>query len=268
MVRPEAIAATDLQEYLATCDDFQFEREAYSWARELNMQASHAGLYLDPIKHLPRQFDVRASMVIETRKVNLAIECKANSADNPLLISRVPRADEESFHEFLYTGGYTPIIGGPAVAHVKSRLFVAGAPVGKKMQQVTRKETKVIAIGDLFDKWSQAMASVGDMTKQAAEELRPSKQARHCIGFMPVLAVSDDALWSVDYSTDGRAFSAPAPATEVTFYMGRRFDLGQVGGQTIVVSHLHIVTRSRLKNLLREVASGGELWQSMFGEGP
>jgi hypothetical protein len=53
--------AADLKEYLASADDFAFEREIYSVAKGLGFQVQHAGLYTDPVTGKPRQFDVRAS---------------------------------------------------------------------------------------------------------------------------------------------------------------------------------------------------------------
>ena len=58
----DKISADDIGEYLASTDDFAFEREVYNIAKGLRFSAQHAALYVDPITGKPRQFDVRATI--------------------------------------------------------------------------------------------------------------------------------------------------------------------------------------------------------------
>src|SRR5580700_9207711 len=92
-----AITAADISDYLASADDFAFEREVYSVAKGLGFHTQHAALYIDPVTGKPRQFDVRASIAPGQNKVALAIECKSLTMDFPLLVSCVPRETNESF---------------------------------------------------------------------------------------------------------------------------------------------------------------------------
>src|ERR1700684_4333987 len=96
-----ALTAADLSEYLATADDFAFEREVYHVAHRLGFETEHAALYSDPVTGKQRQFDVRASHTLEDNKIALAIECKGLTTDYPLLISCVPRSRSEAYHEVL-----------------------------------------------------------------------------------------------------------------------------------------------------------------------
>jgi hypothetical protein len=43
------ITGADISEYLASVDDFAFEREIYSVARGLGFQTQHSALYADPV---------------------------------------------------------------------------------------------------------------------------------------------------------------------------------------------------------------------------
>ena len=169
----EPITAADLSEYLASQDDFAFEREVYHVAKRLGFAAEHAALYTDPVTDKPRQFDVRASFTLGNRQIALAIECKGLSASYPLLVSCVPRSRNEAFHEHLVADNvmgqntsYTrvsTVLGGQF-----PMAYEAGQPVGKSMRQVRRdargnKRGELTSGDDVFDKWMQALASIADL---------------------------------------------------------------------------------------------------------
>jgi hypothetical protein len=262
---PAPITADDLRAYITSQDDFAFEREVYHKAHGLGLSADHAGLYVDPVTNKRRQFDLRASHTRVDRRICLTIECKGLSASYPLLVSCVPRPQAESFHEVLYyTNTDDPM--GSRVAYVRgSRLYKAGEPVGKAMRQV-RRDNKGELIGgdDVFDKWMQALASAADMITEAAEQLsapRPGKPRFAAV--LPVLVVSDDTLWVADYASNGRLQRDPFTVTEVTYYLGREYQL-PCGFRTYTVSHLHICTRSQVGLLLQEVAGDGGIWAELF----
>jgi hypothetical protein len=93
------ITSADLQEYLARQDDFGLELFVYSMARSLGMAATHGGTYADPVTKKPRQYDVRAHLARDDLRIDVAIECKSLRPSFPLLVSRIPRIPEESYHQ-------------------------------------------------------------------------------------------------------------------------------------------------------------------------
>jgi hypothetical protein len=262
------ITAADLREYAAAQDDFGFELEVYRKARELNLSPSHAGTYEDPVTNKARQYDIRAVAVNGNFRIRLAIECKSLSNLFPLLISRVPRSEEESFHDLTYTlaspdNVYT---GCAAVMPVRgpTSLYRPADRVGKSMRQVKRNDDGRLAGGDdIFDKWMQALASADGLIKQALDEHRPRRNEPMFTCVLPILVVSDCTLWVADYSHAGQLEGDPVQVEEVTFFLGRTFkDFNPSLNYT--VSHLHIQTRSKIGDFLAEVSRPGALWERIF----
>jgi hypothetical protein len=262
---PATIQAADLREYITSQDDFAFEREVYHRAHGLGLSATHAGLYEDPVTNKPRQFDIRASKTADNLEIHLTIECKGLNTSYPLLVSCVPRVRSESFHQLLYTDE-TQGVGGSytRVTTMQSRLYREGQPVGKAMRQIRRDNRGALTGGDeVFDKWMQALASAAELIEGAAEQLSvPSDKPKYAT-VLPVLVVSDDTLWVADYASNGRLRSDPFSVQEITFFLGRKYELKRER-LTFTISHLHIYTRSHVSNFLQEVAGDGGIWPELF----
>lgn len=260
------IGAPDIKEYLESADDFAFECEVYSLAKGLGFEAEHAGLYIDPITAKPRQFDVRATLMRESAEISLALECKGLKPDFPLLVSRVPRAPGEGRHDYLHMNGVQAANGSfTRVQSASGAMYRVGQMVGKSMRQVRRKDGKMISGDEVFDKWTQSLSSLAERVSNGAKRLsggvpeaRPTK-----IAFLPALVVSDNTLWVADYSSRGTLQADPKRVAHAHFYLGRRYELERE--QTnVMVSHLHIVTRSAIGLWLQEMAAGGGIWQELF----
>jgi hypothetical protein len=270
-----AISAADIGEYLASADDFAFEREVYSVANGLRFDTEHAGLYTDPITGKPRQYDIRASYKRGGNAIALAIECKSLKPDFPLVVSCVPRTVAEARHELLRADTVEGLHGSfTRITTVESanidRAYPPGRGVGKSMRQV-RRETKgqrdgqMVSGDDVFDKWTQALASIADLVAEGAELLSTgTRQPMRHIAFLPVLVVSDGTLWIADYSLRGDLQSEPFQYESVTYYLGRKYPLKREG-LTFTITHLHITTRSAIRTVLAEIANGGGIWREMFG---
>jgi hypothetical protein len=270
-----AITAADVSEYFASTDDFAFEREVYGVAKGLGFHAQHAALYVDPVTGKPRQFDVRASIASGQNKVALAIECKSLTVDFPLVVSCVPREPSESFHELLYRDSV--MAAGSSYTRVQTLfrgsfpcIYQAGQGVGKSVRQVRREKKgknagRMVSGDEVFDKWTQSLASVGEMVESGAQELAapPTQQPVQRIAFLPVLVVPDTTLWIADYSSRGDLRQTPFQSQEITFYLGRKYRLKRE--QTwFTVTHLHIFTRTALGQWLENIAQGGGIWQELF----
>lgn len=271
---PPPITSTDLGAYIASQDDFAFEREVFHMARGLGLTAEHAGLYEDPVTNKPRQFDIRARA--DQRATNgrrcricLTVECKGLTPTYPLLVSCVPRAPSEAFHEELYTD--SNLGAGGSFTRVRRRsgansLYPHGQPVGKAMRQVRKDQRDQLIGGDeVFDKWMQALASAAEMVSDAANVLSaPEDRKPQVITVIPVLVVSDATLWAADYAANGTLNQPPFKVDEITFYLGRKYELPRER-TTYTISHLHIETRGHVGAFLEQVGRCGGVWEELFG---
>jgi hypothetical protein len=132
------------------------------------------------------------------------------------------------------------------------------------MRQVKRNDDGRLAGGDeIFDKWMQALASADGLIKQALDEHRPRRKEPMFTCVLPILVVSDCTLWAADYSDEGQLEGDPVQLEEATFFVGRTFkDFNPSLNYT--VSHLHILTRSKIGGFLAEVSRPGALWERIF----
>ena len=89
-IRDQPITSAEIEKYLNSQDDFALEMQVYSLASSLEYQVSHGGTYEDPITKKPRQYDIRAFVERNERRVDLAIECKSLKQSYPLVVSRIP----------------------------------------------------------------------------------------------------------------------------------------------------------------------------------
>ncbi|HEY4748948.1 MAG TPA: hypothetical protein VIH60_01015 [Steroidobacteraceae bacterium] len=262
---PAPLTAEDLGAYISSQDDFAFEREVYHKANGLGFSTDHAGLYEDPVTNKARQYDIRASKTVNDQRICLTIECKGLSASYPLLVSCVPRSLAESFHEVLYTDTVQGVGGSYTRVALKKRLHRAGDPVGKSMRQVRRDHRGELTSGDeVFDKWMQALASAADLIRDAADQLSaPASGKPRYVAVLPVLVVSDETLWVADYASNGRLQRAPFTVSDITFYLGRKYELPRER-LTFTISHLHVYTRSNVHTLFEQIAGGGGIWPELF----
>jgi hypothetical protein len=192
-VRDTPITTADIREYLDTQDDFDLELHLYRTATQLGLVASHGGTYEDPITKKHRQYDVRAWAERRQQRLDLAIECKALRPSFPLVVSRIPRAADESFHHLILSHTREPDSG-----EVYSRIdldrartlpmdgrysiYGQGEPVGKSTTQVGRNDKGEFVAwdGEAFDKWSQALASADDLVNGASGAHERHGTARLC----------------------------------------------------------------------------------------
>ena len=99
----DPITTADLISYLETTSDFQFEMEVLKVCKDSSFIPEHGGTYVDFATKKDRQFDIRAWCTKQQRGdqqcvLKLAIECKNLKPSFPLLVSCVPRREEECYH--------------------------------------------------------------------------------------------------------------------------------------------------------------------------
>ena len=274
-LRDKTISVVDIKEYLKTQDDFALELHVYEVARRLGLSASHGGTYEDPVTRKPRQYDLRAAAERQIQRIDLAIECKALRSSYPLVLSRIRRSAEESFHQVILSCDPPPRRGpepsiplgeGTVVLSITGResIYKPGEHVGKSTAQVGRTEKGEFVSGDgqVFDKWYQALGSADDLVSAAEGAHEHRATAMFLTAVLPVLVVSDDTLWVADYSDAGGLEGDPSQASEATLFVGRTYSLG--AQETCVLSHLHIYTRTAIAAFLERVAKDDNLWDSVF----
>ncbi len=262
------ISGQDLRRYLETQDDF--------------VKASHGGLYDDAKTNKRRQYDVRASHELGNKKIHLTIECKSLHPTNPLLVQRVPRPGGESFHQIMQsresmapsmgTSSEPPgWMGAGLFKMFGTHLYDSQQPVGKSLKRVKATENGFSASdSDIYEKYTQALTSMDELVQSAAQALRPRNAQVISRAFLPILLVSDAALWIADYSASGQLIGDPRPeADEATFYLGWNYELHNphdpIHPATFTISHFHLMTRRRLPKFLEEIQQGGGIWDQLFG---
>jgi hypothetical protein len=272
MRKGKEITESDIDEYLIAQSDFDLELFVDRSLRERGISTSHGGSYFDSITGKNRQFDVRAYAYIPPHcGIFLAIECKSLAKTFPLIVSRVPRPEADAYHELIRTWGRKDI-GEEFQVAVESDermpLYRVDQPVGKKTVQIGRDEgtskdgTKqpiTASDGETFDKWSQALSSAADLVHQTQELRGENGIGSFYSLILPILVVSDDSLWVVDYTDKGN--SAPQRVSETTLFVDRAYKLVQ---GALKVTHLHIFTRAGFTDFLKELQSPSQLRERMF----
>jgi hypothetical protein len=114
----KAITDVEIEQYLDSRDDFELELFAVRTLKGNGWEVRHGGRYIDPVKGIGRQYDVRTWREFELgRRVSLAVECKSLSPEFPLVISRVPRPPTDVGHDVIVRR-FNDLLGQEHVVHV------------------------------------------------------------------------------------------------------------------------------------------------------
>lgn len=269
------ITCADIEEFLTTQDDFSLELQIYEAARSFELQASHGGTYEDPVTKKPRQYDVRVTAERSVLRIDLAIECKSLRRSCPLLISRIPRISEESFHEVVHSFSrpFNPheafaIDNTHADAVRLKRAHSLYSPqefVGKSTAQVARHAGSrefVSTDSATYEKWSQALASAEDLIFDSTYRCQRMGGDDCVTSVLPLLVVSDDTLWVVDYGEDGKPVGKPRLCDEALLYVGREYSRPR--NISFTISHLHVYTKTGVMKFLDRIRTDGDLWETIF----
>lgn len=269
------ITCADIEEFLTTQDDFSLELQVFGAAQCLELQASHGGTYEDPLTKKARQYDVRVSAERSVHRIDLAVECKSLRRSCPLLISRIPRIGAESFHEVVHSFNrpYNPhaasTVDKPTADAVRLEgVFSLYSPqqfVGKSTAQVARHAgTREFVSTDsaTYEKWSQALASAEDLIFHSTYRYQQMAGDDCLTAVLPLLVVSDNTLWVVDYGDDGKPFGKPRLCDEALLYVGRKYR--RPGNISFTISHLHVYTKTGVMKFLDRVATDDKLWDTIF----
>ena len=171
------ISKADLSEYLNSHSDFSFELSMLKMLRKNGIECEHGGHYEDPVTNKSREFDIRAIKTIGKFRVRLAIECKNIREYFPVLISCIPRHEQDSYHQvaLLREPEERPHASGGHMFSSRAKilsvlgnhsLYKLGEPVGKSIAQVGRRfhDNKIfVSDSELYEKWGQCISSADDL---------------------------------------------------------------------------------------------------------
>ncbi len=278
-------------------DDFAFEMRILRTLREsaghsLPSRVLHGGMYSDPIRGEPRQYDFSFEIGRGALAVRLAIECKNVFSLSPVVVCGCDRIAREARHDIIVWGRgvlerkETSRTGGISVTIPvrNSAVFPKSEFVGKSVGKLRppKGPTKSGAINDgyaltndseLYDPWSQAVAHAATIAKSAAS--RPREPVGDSVAnptftiCLPVVVVPDQTLWAVKYGESGEMEGEPTPVNQCDIYRDQRFTLVEQREffQTFEVSHFRFCTESGLAKLVRRLAiPHSELWDEWFPE--
>jgi hypothetical protein len=115
------------------------------------------------------------------------------------------------------------------------------------------------------DKWSQALSAAANVAGIASRHQTSVSEPTFTF-VMPILLVSDEALWVVDYDAADKR-GQPKRVENTTYYVARTVQLDSRGGPlSFHISHLHMYTRTGFVSLLKNLtAPAGSMRERIFG---
>lgn len=266
------VTATEIAAYVKSADDFHFELQAYQACLRRTFHTLYGGTYADPVTNKARQFDIRARASNGDRRVHLLIECKCLKQNFPLLVSRIPRVKDESYHEVVISEDRFTVKRPSAMTRRltgENSIYVINEYVGKSLTQVGKTPKGEFQTGEteVWDKWSQAISSAHELIAQCVDAGQKESKMLVTV-LLPFLVVSDGTLWVADYSRAGVLQGAPQQINEALLYVGHNHSVkavhpGYEGELDYMISHLHIVTLTGLNSSLDRFTDD-YYWQELF----
>ncbi len=279
-LKTEATTQPDILEYLSGYSDFSFELTVLKMLREHEIACDHGGHYVDPVTNKSREFDIRATKTIDKYRVRMSVECKNIRENFPILVSCVPRHEDESYHQVALVSEpkrdssiFNPMSIHRSRANVLDirsvhSLYGAGDPVGKSTVQVGRAMDGSITSNDseLYEKWGQCLSSLHGMAKDIywdgdEDDLLDA----YLSAAFPFVVVPNGRLWSANYDLDGRCVSDPTQVDRCSCFIGKDYKMGtEMASARLWVSHLDIVTLDGLRAFVESHLMTVEGMQKVF----
>jgi hypothetical protein len=125
--------------------------------------------------------------------------------------------------------------------------------VAKGCAQVGRSADNKISgtDADVFEKWSQALASIQDLVDDSAYQAYVQKIDAVRTIILPILVVPDGTLWAVMFDDSGAQAGKPRPTDRCSYFVDRSYTIGDTA--YFAVSHLEFVTMTGLENLMEQL---------------
>jgi hypothetical protein len=165
-----SITEADLNEFVDNDSDFAFEMRVMNKFAFLGFYGQHSGTYRDPVSGKARQFDLRVRKYSGDFLLTIAAECKNLQPTFPLLVSAIPRTNNESYHDVIrFRQAQTYQFSRVETVSPNNSRYAPNKMVGKKIDQVKRADQKQALMSDdsaTFDKCSQAVNSCRDLIQE------------------------------------------------------------------------------------------------------
>ena len=262
------ITATDIRTFADGCSDFGFELRVLALLHALGVNCEHGGTYDDPVTDKPRQFDIRAFLDIGEHRVRFAIECKNLRENFPLVVFTIPRIENESYHEVVFSHKPKEDSRMPApFANHGTRLclerehcfYSVGDNVGKSCSQVGKGMNGKLTGNDseVYDKWHQAIHSAHDLVDRANKDWG-GREGNGAVTFvLPVLVVPNERLWEIAYTPDGSHDGDPQQVDRSCYYIDKFVaSSDRFAGIPVRFSHLEILTENGLAKMCDDLLNG------------
>lgn len=276
-LKTDPIGQADLIEFLESSSDFSFELQVLNTLVEMGFSCEHGGSYTDRSTKKIRAFDIRATQAFDLRFLRLAVECKNIRPNNPLLVSCVPRRNEEAFHEIILSVNPDEcLLEKPPEMHCRAMLarsknirlvgehtaYPSGAPVGKSCTQIGRSTNGELSTSDsdVYDKWAQALSSADDLTLLACSDGddRTGNVALSLV--FPLLVVPNERLWVTHYDACGKRIRDPEPADRCSYYVhSSHYHPDAFTADEVTLSHLEFLTIDGLRAFVTELSDADKL---------
>lgn len=226
--------------------------------RANDIKCEHGGHYDDPVTNKSREFDIRATKTIKHSRVRMAIECKNIRENFPILISCIPRHEQESFHQIaivsepkneFYIAGLAQSRARTLSIYGEHSLYKLHEPVGKSTVQVGRATDGTIAANDseLYEKWGQCLTSANDLVDHVYWDGHDDKES-YLSAVVPFVVIPNGRLWIVAYDEEGNRVCDPKLTDRVSCFIGKDYEMGtKLTSATMSLSHVEIVTFDGLR---------------------
>lgn len=275
MARPtQTVTVSDIQQFVATASDFTFELNVLKRLVDLGLHCQHGGTYDDPITQKTRQFDIQAESDPAGKAATVfrfAFECKNLRSTFPLLMHRVPRGQNESFVDAVYSSKPANFLGPYSFGH-RVRLrgvqspYASGEPVGKAFDQVGKDKSGEVFSDDreVFDKLTQALNSSYELIREAHFAADDDNIQTSVV--VPVVVIPDGMLWTVDYDSSGAITVHPQQASHASYFVGKDWFVKEAvsGGTWYTLSHLEVITIGYVETFVKSWLTDGRFeWEKI-----
>jgi len=205
--------------------DFAFEMQVVNTLHSAGLPLEHGGTYKDHATGKDREFDIRARKTMpEDCHLSFAVECKNVRDCCPLLISRVPRRKEESYHEVATVKKSGPRgINSVRATASSGSVYPPDEPVGKSCDQIARKAHDgkwMRGDAEIYEKWAQALSSAHGILEDLPTDVEATALTGHHV-VLPLVVVPDGRLWVADYDDLGVRQGEARAVDCCAYYVGK-----------------------------------------------
>lgn len=260
-LKEEPIGKSELIEFLNDVSDFSFETKVLKALIGMGFRCEHSGSYTDPVTNEIREFDIRATKIFRDRFfLRLAVECKNLRPNFPLLISCLPRREEESFHEISLS------VNPDTCPIEKPRFYSTRAMLSTSKNVQLTGEYSLYKPGDsgIYNKWAQALSSAHDLTYLSCidGEDRTGDFAISLV--IPVLVVPNRQLWVAQYDFDGNRTADPELVDRCSYFIDQSYFHKGLSNHELTISHLEFLTVDGLRAFIDGLCGDDEKIDTSF----